>query len=679
MNQRSNRVLNLLMAGYQPMMEEFIQYFGVSERTIRNDIKDLDVSLYDYGLSGINITEDGIIKFDKKLPEMVCFLKYIKSQDYYTYHLSREERKALIIMILFRQKSYLTIAQLSDYLGVSRNTLLKDMSELKNWFSKKGMILHSQLGKGYKVEAEEIKVRQEIMKIIQESRKSGRYFNPEWNVFSNLLIKEIKTNQFLLEIIEILKNEENETETYLSDYSFEEAVYELLVISERILKNKVLNKNDLKQWDRIQESSKYDFSKKVLDQTGKLLGFVPSKIEIAYYTTCLRRKSYIVSKSGNKYLMDIRVLIGKMIYLVAQKFEIYFYMDFATFDILIDHMRAAIHRIQSGEILVNPIGKEIQDTYPQIYNEVKERIKLIEEVIHCKFFEDEISFIVTYFAAVWEKSRAETIKKSIIPTAIVCTAGRGTAQLMLAKLKILDHIINVTEIMSVHNIQKIKKSGVQMVISTIPLDNIEIPYVLVSSPMVNQEDINKIQNMAVEIQKKKRIFCQNPVESFMGYEKHQKKESARKSLTQFFSPASICFDKKYDSWENAAKAAGILLSLEGSIKESQINEVIEYLKSNGKNAILCQGVIIAFLEREVKRESASLIRLKEPVLYSGEHPVFYFAVFGIQDGQSINHIIYNLVSLFGNKELRTEIDKVKTPEEMFAVMREMEKKYCEIV
>lgn len=64
---------------------------------------------------------------------------------------------------------------------------------------------------------------------------------------------------------------------------------------------------------------------------------------------------------------------------------------------------------------------------------------------------------------------------------------------MLAKLKILENIIDIVSVSSHHNMNEIEQSGARMIISTIPLPNSKLPNVAVRSPMLDDQDILTIQ------------------------------------------------------------------------------------------------------------------------------------------------------------------------------------------
>ena len=148
----------------------------------------------------------------------------------------------------------------------------------------------------------------------------------------------------------------------------------------------------------------------------------------------------------------------------------------------------------------------------------------LENFIGKKFREDEVMFLVLYFASVIEKERYKAIKQEI-PVALVCVTGRGTVQFMLAKLKILEDIIDIVSVSSHHNMNEIEQSGAKMIISTIPLPNSKLPNVAVRSPMLDDQDILTIQQKVFELKEKEqeeieeqenRVIKQNPQKDIQG-------------------------------------------------------------------------------------------------------------------------------------------------------------------
>ena len=277
------------------------------------------------------------------------------------------------------------------------------------------------------------------------------------------------------------------------DYSFFEAVRELTLAVNRIHNNQIIPAYYEENWKNLRRSSKYEFSSNLFAVIEKRYSLEIPESEILYYAECLKGKSYLKdSKSNKANALDIRLLIAETLYHISNCFGIDFYLDFSLYDLLVAHMRSAVFRLQSGEMLKNPLKESLLQEYPEIFAIIRENVGSLEEYIGKEFSEDEMSFMVLYFASVLEKEKAESSKNSKIKVALVCETGRGTAQFMLAKLHTLDEMIDIVSVSSVHNTKEIQNSGAQMIVSTIPLES-ELPCVVVRSAILNTDDLLDVQ------------------------------------------------------------------------------------------------------------------------------------------------------------------------------------------
>ena len=99
-------------------------------------------------------------------------------------------------------------------------------------------------------------------------------------------------------------------------------------------------------------------------------------------------------------------------------------------------MRSAVSRLQSGEMLKKPLKESLLQEYPEIFAIIRGKCRKPGRVYRKEFSEDEMSFMVLYFASVLKK-KSRKLKNSKIKVALVCETGRGIAQFMLAKLHTL--------------------------------------------------------------------------------------------------------------------------------------------------------------------------------------------------------------------------------------------------
>ena len=585
MNRRSNKILRELILGSRQNVTELVEKYKVQERSIRADIKELNDALIEYDLPVIQIGSDGEVFFDTDVRvDVHAFEKFICEHTFYTYFLSKNERAAVLVMILLNAKGYVTVEQLKETIGVSRTTLLRDLPEIKKWFEENKMELISQVHRGYIVNVPELDVRKGILKLLEVNGDDNEYETGySLGAFWCLMVRQMDRMGIYNDIKQLIIQEEEESQTFLSDYSFFEAVRELTLAVNRIHNNQIIPAYYEENWKNLRRSSKYEFSSNLFAVIEKRYSLEIPESEILYYAECLKGKSYLKdSKSNKANALDIRLLIAETLYHISNCFGIDFYLDFSLYDLLVAHMRSAVFRLQSGEMLKNPLKESLLQEYPEIFAIIRENVGSLEEYIGKVFSEDEMSFMVLYFASVLEKEKAESSKNSKIKVALVCETGRGTAQFMLAKLHTLDEMIDIVSVSSVHNTKEIQNSGAQMIVSTIPLES-ELPCVVVRSAILNTDDLLDVQRKVFELIEddgdkeipEMQLDVINPVES-----------DIQGAFYNLLSQDRVMVDYEADDWEDAVRQSGILLRDSGVVTDAYVDAMVENIKENGPYVVI---------------------------------------------------------------------------------------------
>lgn len=85
-------------------------------------------------------------------------------------------------------------------------------------------------------------------------------------------------------------------------------------------------------------------------------------------------------------------MIAETLYHITNCFGIDFYLDFSLYDLLVAHMRSAVFRLQSGEMLKNPLKESLLQEYPEIFADYSENVGSLEEYIGKEFSEDDDVF-----------------------------------------------------------------------------------------------------------------------------------------------------------------------------------------------------------------------------------------------------------------------------------------------
>ncbi|MDO4311739.1 MAG: PTS sugar transporter subunit IIA [Eubacteriales bacterium] len=658
MNRRSNKILRELVLGTRQNVTELVEKYKVQERTIRADIKELNDALEKYELPLIMLDSDGELSIcTKEKIDVRAFETFICEHTFYTYCMSKNERAAVLVMILLSANGYITVEQLKDTIGVSRTTLLRDLPEIKKWFEENKMELISQVHWGYIVNVPEYEIRKGILKLLEVNGDDNEYETGySLGAFWNLLIHQMDKLNIYNDMKQLVIQQEEELQSFLSDYSFFEAVIELTLVVNRIANHQVLPDYYAGTWSNLMESSKYVFSSNLFQKIEQEYEIKISETEVLYYTECLKGKSYLKDKTHKENSLDIRLVIAETLYHISSCFGIDFYLDFALYDLLIAHMRSAVYRLQTGETLRNPLKESLLREYPEIFRIIRKNIGGLEEYIGCEFSEDEMSFMVLYFASVLEKEKVESSKGSRVRVALVCETGRGTAQFMLAKLHALDEFIDIVNVSSVHNTKEIQSSGAQMIVSTIALDNEDIPCAVVRSPILGRDDLLDIQRMVFEIlegnagtEQDLELDIVNPVEA-----------DIQGAFYNLLSEERIMVDFQAEDWEDAVRQAGRLLYDTGAVEERYLDDMVENIKIHGPYIVIWPGTALPHAEEGGKQEAASLLRLKPPVSFHHESndPVRYVIGMSLQSAESVNQALYDVMMIFGNEKTKQMLDQM---------------------
>lgn len=671
MDYRSNKILNQLLDGINISIQSLSEEFQISERMVKKIIKDLNGELASHQIPEIQYNSKGHIeryviteKSYKKIQQ------FITENDYYTYHLTTSERKTIMAMIMLNHQGYITAAALSEYLQISRNTVLNDMNELKEWFSNHKITLCSQVQKGYQVKGNESDIRKGILKLVQLNYDLGYKNEIVMEVFHHLLLRELQYEERMPIIYKILREEEEKQDLYFSDFSFTEVANELLIILDRVTIGKILPPNIVDE--DIKNSSKYPFSSAIMRRLEEEYQIAIPEVEKNHYVQNLRKKSYIKSSTTNVDEIAIPIMIGETIHRICRHFNLSFYLDFSLYDVLVDHMRSIVYRSRAGEFLPNPFGNEMKERYPEIFFAVKENVKSLERYIGFSFLEDEISFLVMYFAAMLERNRQERMKDQKVAVALVGNMGRGVMNYICTELKKLDDIITIQKTCSAHEICNISEEEIDMIVSYAPLRSKgEIPFVRIDRPILGEEEIFKIRMTAVGILDRKVHEFENLKKDSRRFSASMKVEYTKDSL---ITEKMILLDIKAAGWEEAIRVCGQLLYREGAVTEEYIDAMIENVKINGTYIVIYPGLAIPHAEKErgAMKEAVSLVRLQKPVYFGSERndPVSYVIGMSVLNSDRINQMIYNLIHMFSDDKFLSTMNRADTSEEMYQLIRD---------
>lgn len=211
MNKRIVEIIKCLLNTYNDgeyTIKYFSKLYNVSERTVRNDFTSINDILSSNNLKKISFGSNGKIICENDFKEIE---KYIQEDDFYLYKLSKEERKLIASSLLINATEYITLSAISEYLVVSRATIISDLDSIKNYLIDNNLKVISHSNKGLRVEGLESDKRKLLLKIAE--------YNWSFDYTKSNKVLCIQSGNSVI-IQKIINEQEHVHGFYLTDNSF---------------------------------------------------------------------------------------------------------------------------------------------------------------------------------------------------------------------------------------------------------------------------------------------------------------------------------------------------------------------------------------------------------------------------------------------------------------------------
>ena len=454
----------------------------VSERTIFNDITKLEGLLTTYHIVidkkpnlGIKLCGE-IISLDHLIQDVFKKTK-IKDSTYYT----PLDRQILIVKSLLIENKTVTYQSLSLDFYISTTSIIKDVHRIRT-FMDDDVKLVSDV-KGTRVYGTETGIQRALKRFayylieqVMHNYSLSSYSKILDPLFGKDIVKVVY--QSMQELISALDC--NVSEQYLKSLFIS-----LLVLTARSYRGNHLNDSPKIQIEGIEYLTNYPLAIQICHSISSHLCFTFSDLEHRYVSNQLFAHR-IEAKVHNKYFeslfsSDIKSIISD----ASEALEIDLTTDDKLYDSLIYHMFPMIYRIKSDIDIVNPLLNEIKNNYGVLFRVICYILEDFEGKYGIKLTDDDIGFITIHFRVAIER------KAQISKILVVCQTGLVTSDLILNRIqKLLPANLQFKLIAKPH-LEDEDISSVDFIISSVQLDNIDMPIVYVS-PLVSDADLMKI-------------------------------------------------------------------------------------------------------------------------------------------------------------------------------------------
>lgn len=671
MKNRTIKLLQrLLVSDYPLSVEQLSQEFGVSSRTIRNDMQELNCYLEQNNLPQLkSLRNKGVIaEFNKKNGEV---LKRVMRRDQF-YYLTKEERVFDLILSIALGRNKVLLYQKIEAYGVSKSTIDQDMKVVRGLLSDYQIDVLSIPKKGMVLKGSERTIRTMIFDVINQTMQVvniDSLINEPTRV-QEILLKYISASD-LLAIGKIYDTGVSQIKDMVYRNQF--ILFTAIWIA-RMIKGEKLVRQSSDHAHVVSKDEFYVFINEVINECSLDI----EEAELNYILFMLRSFNPQNVNSSLEWI-QAQMLSLRLIKHVEKSTSIPFSSKEEQLqEGLYKHMTGLLNRIKNNIQVSNPLKENIKQNYREIFQSIKSFCIEIEAILEKELIEDEIAFLTIHFSTV--ASELNQIIQYGYKAVVVCNHGTATGKLLSENLKELFNI-EVIAVLSSKEVDVIEKLDVDVVFSTVSI-NYHVKPMLVLDPIIRKENKKFIEEFLKENKQFKRMISSpkkntdlftsilSIIEESGGkvskqiyhllekhFEEHKLTINKRKiqpMLKDVLKKQDILLSEKVSNWEEAIKAVSNPLLKANVIEEKYIEAMIQGVKEYGPYIVIGKHLAIAHARPEdgVNELGISVATLKEPINFGSEinDPVRIIFCLAAVDSYSHLSIMKALVDLINDEE-----------------------------
>ncbi|GKS54865.1 hypothetical protein IGJ91_001407 [Enterococcus sp. DIV0765f] len=599
-------------------------------------------------------------------------------------YFSEEERQAMIYLLAFSMVDDLSVYYFQELFNVSKNTVLKDVRNLRMKLQEEDIRLIYSRKKGFYIDGAELDVRRVAYSTVGVLTDTK---NGHWLLFEGIYgisrTNYVVVRDRLLRILE-------EFDLIIVPSRFEEMLYFISFLLSRITKKAVFLTE--KDKEMLTSLNVYQASKKFLTDFGQ----IKNQVEEECYLTVLLKtvlQGDIEDHSVEFLLECAREVIHEMEHLSAVRFVDYrkLLMNFFY------HLVPAYFRIRYRFTLNNVLIDEIKTQYRELFELTRLALYPLKQLVG-EIPDTEIGYFTILFGGEIRKQK-ERHHYQRLKAMIVCPSGISSGLIMESELQELFPQIEFLPARSTEEYQMLRFSeDIDMVFSSVPLKTPVTSYVVkpIMTPLEKNELVKKVQQ-AFYVSERGVHSIEEILEVIFPYidlkegmtkrklrqiverkinKELNRREDQRPMLSELLTKETIQFTDKQLTWQEAITEAAQPLLTTNKIEEKYVGAMIEKVMEHGPFIHIGKGIALPHARPEdgVKEIGMSLLKVTDPVLLSDDekHPIQLFICLAAVDNEMHLKALASLTKILSNKERLASLLEAKDVEEIIHVIKEGE-------
>lgn len=620
MNTRQKDILYLLLSEPDDylVVQDFADRVKCSEKTIRNDLKTIEGYLHEHSPAQL-IRKPGLgVYLNIEEHERARLTQQLGTEHFGSKHQSDEERILQIAYQLLMNPKHVSAKEIAAQHFLNKSSIKRDLHEIEEWLKRFDLKLVSKQRLGLKIEGNERNKRKALARI------SDLIDNPE---FTSQFIK----SKFLSHEVKFVSNEfktlQKHRSIYFTDETFENLLLHTLLMIRRIKKKQPISISPT-EMAAVEKKIEYKWAIACLKRLEAVFAIRFPREEAVYLTLhILGGKVRFRSRGEEKKVLEnplLPMVVRHLIDRVSELKMLDFHSDQDLINGLNIHLNTVLNRLNYDLSVSNPMLNDIKKMYPYLFHMIIDVLEDINQTFALSIPEEEAAYLTLHFQAAVERLHhsSEKRKKAII----VCHMGIGMSQLLRTKIERKFHQIAVKACIAKADLADYttKHGDIDLVISTIALEHVPIPHIVVS-PLLEPSDEKKLSAFMDQVdvsqrQTQKTFKMLNNTTPFLVF-LQQESVHRYKLIEQM---AMVLYEKGYVEKEYAIHAV-----MREKMSATNIGAGIAIPHANSKL---------------IKQSTIAIATLKEPLDWGGEKVSLVFMLAVKHEDQNMTKQLFHELS-----------------------------------
>ncbi len=496
-------LVGLLSANRPITIADLAHALGLSPNTVKRQLPAVKLWLKEYGRRLERRKGTGIwVSVDEHTRH--ALLDRLASQDSQPAALGPAERRDLLIFTIHTSQRPLITQHFQNLLNVSRSTVLKDLAAIAEWYEARNLFLVRRPNYGTKLMGAEADWRKVFIELVLAHFGESMLFRfcTKPNVpTSPLMLFNPPLARVMVEYLsslplakarELVGTAEMHLGTRFIDSDHLILTLHIALLVRRV-SEQCLIEIDAAQLRTLSDQAAYRVAYEIALQIQSSFGVMVPQGEVGHLTIQL-----LAAKPDSRVLREVPTEAGILAHAVlsraGQILRRSLDRDTELLNRLAAHLAPTLRRLMLNLPIRNPLLDDIRTRYAEVYEAAEVASGAIGEYIGKEIPPDEVAFIAMYLAGAIMRND-EAPPPNLL---IVCPSGAATSWLLHSRLKSEIPNIPILDILSTRDLRRGVPKGVDLIISTVPLHDVDIPTVVVSA-LLSSEEVAAIKQAIEEL------------------------------------------------------------------------------------------------------------------------------------------------------------------------------------